>query len=53
MIERTNVISNMYDILGFLTFLYVPQITQQIFFHFSVLITKNILVLFYHSFHIC
>ena len=42
----------MYDILGFLNFLYLPQITQYIFFHLSLLVTENILVLFYNSFHI-
>ena len=48
-IERTNVFSKKYDILEFSNFLYLPQITQYIFFTFLVI--KNILVLFYHCFH--
>ena len=47
-IERT-VFSVRYDILGFSNFLYLPQIMQYSFFIF--LVNKNILVLFYHSFH--
>ena len=49
MIERTNVFSEMYEILGFSSFLYLPQITQYIFFIFLVI--ENILVFFYHSCH--
>ena len=30
-IERANLYSKMYDILGFLNFLYLPQITQNNF----------------------
>ena len=52
-IERTNVFSKMCDILGFLSFLYLSQITQQIFFILIFLVIENILVLFYHFFHIC
>ena len=45
--------SKMYDILGLLNFLYLPQKTQQIFFLLTILkLMENILVLFYHSFHI-
>ena len=33
-IERTNVFSKKYDVLGFSNFLYLPQITQYNFFHF-------------------
>ena len=51
-IKIINVFSKMYDVLGFLNFLYLPQITQQIFFILIVLVIENILVLFYHSFHI-
>ena len=53
MIRKTNVSSKMYDILVFLNFLYLPEITQMIFFILSFLAIGNILVLFYHSFHIC
>ena len=35
-IERTNVFMKMHDILGFLHFLYLPQTTQYIFFHFNL-----------------
>ena len=45
--ERTNVFSKRYDILGFSNF--ILQITQYNFFIFLVI--ENILVLFYHSFH--
>ena len=48
-IERTKVVSKMYDILGFSNFLYLPQVTQHIFF--IVLVIENILVFFYHSLH--
>ena len=39
----------MYDISGFLNFNANNAID---FFHFSVLVPENILVLFYHSFYI-
>ena len=39
----------MYDILGFLNFQYLPQITQYNFFIFLVI--ENVLVLFYHFSH--
>ena len=45
--ERTNVFSKRYDILGFSNF--ILQITQYNFFIFLVI--ENILVLFHHSFH--
>ena len=46
-IERTNVFSKRYDILGFSNSLYLPQITQYNFF--ILIVFENILVLFYHS----
>ena len=51
-IERTNVSSKMYDILGFLNFLCLQQATQQILFilAFSELI-ENTLKLFCHLLH--
>ena len=48
-VERTNLFSKMYDILVFLNFLNLPQITQYSFFIFFVI--ENILVLLYHSSH--
>ena len=48
-IERANVFFKNVCILGFLNFLYLPKITQYIFF--ICLVTENILVLFYHSSH--
>ena len=48
-IERTNVFSKRYGILGFSNFLHLPQITQYNFFVF--LVTENVLVLFYHYSH--
>ena len=36
----------------FLNFLYLPQITQYNFFMLTFLVNENILVSFYHSFHI-
>ena len=50
-LERTNFFSKIH-ILGFLNFLYTPQMMQNIFFILTLLIIENILVLFYHSFHI-
>ena len=57
--ERTNVFSKVYDILvykcimyGFSGFLYLPQIMQYNFFTLTLLVMENVLVLFYHSFHI-
>ena len=41
----------MYDILGFFNLLYLPQITEYIFFILIFLFIGNILVLFCHSFH--
>ena len=48
-IERTNVFSERYDILGFTNFLYLLQITQYNLFIFLVI--ENILLIFYHSSH--
>ena len=48
-IEKTSVFSKWYDILGFSNSLYLPQITQYIFFIF--LIIENFLTLLCHSFH--
>ena len=48
-IEKTNVFSKKYDILGFPNFLYLPQIMQYFFLIFLVI--ENILVLFYHPSH--
>ena len=42
----------MNDILGFLSFLYLPQIAQDTFFMLIIFAIENILVLFIHSFHI-
>ena len=36
-IKRTDIFSEMYDILELLNFLYSPEITQRIFFHFRLL----------------
>ena len=47
--ERINIFSKMYDILGFSNFLYLPQIIEYNFFIFLVI--EYILVLFYHSTH--
>ena len=52
-IERTKVFSKMYDILGFLNFLCLPQITQHHFFHldrFSYWNYLSIILLFFHIF---
>ena len=51
-IERANPCSKMYYVLGFLSFLHLPEIMQQIFFILIFLFIENILVLFCHSFHI-
>ena len=51
-IEKTNAFSKMYDILGFLNSLYLPQIAQCISFTLIFLVIENILVLFCHYFHI-
>ena len=52
-IKKANSFPNMFDILEFLIFLYLPKAIQWIFF---ILIFKkyieNILVLIYHSFYI-
>ena len=48
-LERSNVFSKRYDILGFSNFLYLPQIKQYNFFIFFII--ENTLVLFYHSIH--
>ena len=50
--EITNVFSKMHHLLGFFNLLYLPQIMQYNFFILTFLVTENILVLFYHSFHI-
>ena len=50
-IERASVFSMMCDILGFSSFLYLPQITQYNVFLLTFLVIENILVLFYHSLH--
>ena len=48
-IERTNVFSKMYDILGFSNFWYLPQIKQN---KFVILVFWLVILLFYYSFHI-
>ena len=47
--HRTNVFSNIYNILGFSNFLYLSEITWYNFF--IVLVTENVLVIFYHFSH--
>ena len=42
----------MYGILDFSNFLYLPHITQYQYFHLSLLVIGNNVVLFYHSFYI-
>ena len=52
-IEKTNVLSKINDILGFLNFLYLSQVIQHIFFILTFLESiDNILVLLCNSFHI-
>ena len=51
-IEKTNAFSKMYDILGFLNSLYLPQVARCISFTLIFLVIENILVLFCHYFHI-
>ena len=41
----------MYDILGFLNFIHLLQITQEILLSLIFLVTENFLILFYCSFH--
>ena len=41
----------MYDILEFLNFIHLVQITQEILLSLIFLVTENFLMLFYCSFH--
>ena len=53
-IERINVFWEIFDILGFFNYLYIPQTMQWIFFILTSLeFTENISVLFCHSFCNC
>ena len=49
-IERTNVFSKRYDILGFFKF-YIPTGSNAIYFFHLFQNVENILLLLYHSFH--
>ena len=43
----------MYDVLGFLNFLYLPQIKRDTFLILAFLVVENNLVLLFHFFFIC